>query len=91
MPPPEPLTTTLSTKGHVILPKAICHALRWQAGTRLVVERTSAGVLLRSAPAFTPTKHEDVFGCLAHQGPPPSIEDMNQAVLDEARRRHARD
>ena len=91
MPTTEPLTTTLSTKGHVILPMAICRALGWRAGTRLLVEQTSTGVLIKPAPQFAPTRDEDVFGCLAHEGPPRSIEEMNQAVLDEARRRHARD
>ena len=37
---PERLTTTISTKGQVILPKAIRRALRWEAGMRLVVENT---------------------------------------------------
>ena len=31
---PERLTTTVSTKGQVILPKAIRQALHWEAGTR---------------------------------------------------------
>ena len=34
----EPFITTLSTKGQVILPKAIRRAMRWESGTRLVVE-----------------------------------------------------
>ena len=69
----------------------IHRALRWNAGTRLLVEQTFTGVSLKAAPLFAPTRDEDVFGCLAHEGPPRSIEEMNQAVLDEARRRHARD
>jgi hypothetical protein len=32
-----------------------------------------------------PTRHEDVFGCLKYSGPPLSIEDMEQAILEEAR------
>ena len=59
--------------------------------TRLLVEQTSTGVLIKPAPALAPTRAEGVFGCLAHEGPPRSVEEMNQAVLDEARRRHARD
>ena len=52
MPTPEPLTTTLSTKGQVILPKPIRRALHWVAGTRLVVESTADGVLLKPEPSF---------------------------------------
>ena len=91
MPTPEPLITTLSTKGHVVLPTRIRDALRWSAGTRLLVEQTPTGVSLKAAPPIEPTRDENVFGCLSHKGPPRSIEEMNQAVLDEARRRHARD
>lgn len=91
MPTPEPLTTTVSTKGQVILPKAIRQALRWIAGTRLVVENTSEGVLLRPEPVFSETRPEEVFGSLAHDGPPKSLQEMQAGVLAEARRRHEGD
>src|SRR3546814_12335504 len=67
------LTTVVSTKGQVILPKAIRDQRHWPAGTRLMVENTSDGVLLKPAPAFAPTTVEGVFGSLAHQGPALSI------------------
>ena len=85
----ERLTTTVSTKGQVILPKAIRQTLRWEAGTRLVVENTPEGVLLKPAPVFAETRGEDVFGCLAHDGAPKTLEEMEAGVLAEARRRHA--
>lgn len=84
------LTTTVSTKGQVILPKAIRQQRQWDAGTRLVVENTAEGVLLRAAPHFEPTRIEDVYGCLPHSGPAKSLEDMEAAITAEARRRHAR-
>jgi AbrB family looped-hinge helix DNA binding protein len=40
----DTLTTTVSTKGQVILPKAIRERRSWAAGTRLVVEETPEGV-----------------------------------------------
>ena len=86
---PEQLTTTVSTKGQVILPKAIRRALRWEAGTRLVVENTPQGVLLKPEPTFAETRPEDVFGCLAYDGPPKSLSDMQAGVLAESKRRHA--
>ena len=87
---PDKLTTTVSTKGQVILPKAVREALRWHAGTRLTVESTADGVLLRPEPAFAATRPEDVFGCLAGDGPPRSLADMEVGILEEARCRHAR-
>ncbi|MFV0643715.1 MAG: AbrB/MazE/SpoVT family DNA-binding domain-containing protein, partial [Sphingomonadaceae bacterium] len=53
---PDTLITTVSTKGQVILPKAIRTHRKWDAGTRLVVEETPDGVLLKRAPAFAPTR-----------------------------------
>ena len=87
---PEPLTTTVSTKGQVILPKPIRERREWHAGTRLLVEETAEGILLKQVPAFAATRPEDVFGMLPHPGAPKSIEEMDAAVLLEARRR-ARD
>ena len=86
---PEQLTTTVSTKGQVVLPKAIRQTLGWRAGTRLVVENRPEDVLLRPEPAFAETRPEDVFGCLAYDGPPKSVPDMQAGVLVEVRRRHA--
>lgn len=85
------LTTTLSTKGQVILPKAIRDQLRWNAGTRLAVEHTADGVLLKPlATAFAQTRPEDVFGCLSYKGSPKSVEEMEAGIATEAKRRHAR-
>lgn len=55
------LMTTLSTNGQVILPKAIRDRREWGAGTRLIVEETTEGVLLKQAPAFSPTRSDEVF------------------------------
>jgi AbrB family looped-hinge helix DNA binding protein len=85
------LTTTISTKGQVILPKAIRDQLRWNAGTRLSVEHTADGVLLKPlTTTFAQTRPEDVFGCLAYKGRPKSIEEMEAGIAMEAKRRHAR-
>lgn len=82
-------TTTLSTKGQVILPKPMRQALGWDAGARLIVERTPEGVLLRPVPGFPRTRPGDVFGCLAFDGVPKSLAEMDAAVIAEAKRRHA--
>lgn len=90
MPATAKATTTISTKGQVILPKAIRERHKWGAGTRLVVEETPEGVLLKPAPLFKPTRHEDVAGMLAYKGPPKTIEEMDSGIAAEVRRRHAR-
>ncbi len=83
-------TTIISTKGQVILPKAIRDLRHWPAGTRLTVESTSDGVLLKPAAIFPPTSIEEMFGSLAYAGKAKSIEEMDAAVAAEAKRR-ARD
>lgn len=84
------LTTIVSTKGQVILPKAIRDQRRWPAGTRLSVEDTPEGVLLKPVPIFASTTIDAVFGSLAYAGKAKTIEEMDAAVVAEAKRR-ARD
>ena len=86
---PERLTTTVSTKGQVVLPKAIRRTLRWAAGTRLVIENAPGGVLLKPAPVFAETRPEEVFGRLACGDAPKSLAEMEAGVLAEAKRRYA--
>jgi AbrB family looped-hinge helix DNA binding protein len=84
------ITTTVSTKGQVILPKAIREQRHWPAGTKLIVEETPDGVLLKSMPVFATTSIEDVFGRLHSSKPALSIDDMHAVIVEEAKRR-ARD
>jgi AbrB family looped-hinge helix DNA binding protein len=86
----EPLTTTVSTKGQVILPKAVREQKRWEAGTRLTVENTDEGVLLKAVPLFVPTEIGAVCGSLRFEGRAKTIEEMDAAIAAEVRRR-ARD
>ncbi|MGP9821258.1 AbrB/MazE/SpoVT family DNA-binding domain-containing protein [Salinarimonas sp. NSM] len=74
----------VSRDGRVTLPKAVRAGRAWEPGTRLLVEDTPEGVLLRKASAFAPTRPEDVFGCLPWNGPELTIEEMDEAVLAEA-------
>jgi AbrB family looped-hinge helix DNA binding protein len=87
----DKLMTVVSTRGQVTLPKAIRHKRNWPAGTRLIVEETSGGILLKAAPVFPPTRPEDVFGSLPYQGSPKSVEEMHAAIAEEVKRRHAGD
>jgi AbrB family looped-hinge helix DNA binding protein len=84
-------TVRLSTKGQMTLPKAIRQRRHWDAGTRLIIEETADGVLLKSAPLFKPTRLEDVCGSLKYSGRAKTLEEMDAGVLAEARRRYARD
>lgn len=84
------LPTTLSTKGQMILPKAVRERRGWGPGARLLVEDRPEGVVItkdveeQSSP---PTTIDDVRGMLKYKGPPISIEEMRRAVVREAGRR----
>lgn len=85
-------TTKLSSKGQVVLPKAIRDSHNWGPGTDFTVEDTGDAVVLRPAKKGRVSRLEDVAGCLKHlyNGPPVATEDMNAAIEAEVRRRHAR-
>lgn len=85
--PADAASTIVSTKGQVILPKQIRDRRRWSPGTRLLVEETADGVLLRSAPDFQPALPNEIYGSLRIAGKPKSVEEMDEGILQEARRR----
>lgn len=72
--------THLSSKGQVIIPKAIREAHQWRAGQVFEVIETPEGLLLRDPRPFPATKLDDVAGCLPYTGPTISIEAMDQAI-----------
>ena len=87
---PAKLSTVVSTKGQVILPKAIRQGRNWPPGTKLTVEETPDGVLLRKEPPIKPTTVDEVFGMLKYDGPPVSIEEMNARMMQSVAEDDAR-
>lgn len=90
MAPAERLTTKVSTKGEVILPKSI----RERQGTEAPSwwwKKPAKGVLLKTAVLVPRTEPKRVFGMLAFRGRPKTIEEMSAGILAEAKRRHNRD
>ncbi|HBK09488.1 MAG TPA: AbrB family transcriptional regulator [Acetobacteraceae bacterium] len=83
-------TTRLSSKGQIILPKAVRDLHRWGPGTDFVVEDTADGVLLRPLKSGRITRVEDLAGCLKNQGPALTLEEMNAAIDSEVQARRDR-
>jgi AbrB family looped-hinge helix DNA binding protein len=83
-------TTKLSTKGQILLPKSIRDRHNWVPGIEFTIEDTPQGLLLRPLKPFKPTRHEDVYGCAGYSGPAKTLEEMDQGILEEAKKRHAR-
>jgi AbrB family looped-hinge helix DNA binding protein len=83
-------TTRLSSKGQIILPKAVRDAHHWAPGTDFSIEDTGDGVLLRPLKTAQPTRLDDVVGCLRVKGRARTIEEMDAAISREARARRDR-
>jgi AbrB family looped-hinge helix DNA binding protein len=83
-------TTRLSSKGQLVLPKAIREADDWTEGTEFVVERVPEGVLLRPVRSLPVTRLEDVIGCAGYRGPARSVADMGRAIAKGVKARRAR-
>jgi len=83
-------TTRLSSKGQLVLPKAIRDADNWSEGTEFIVERVPEGVLLRPVRALPPTRLEEVIGCADYHGPARSLADIERAIAKGVKARRGR-
>ena len=83
-------TTRLSSKGQLVLPKAIREADGWTEGTEFFVERVLEGILLRPVRSFPVTRLKDVIGCAGYRGPVRSLADMDKAIAHGVKARRGR-
>ena len=83
-------TTRLSSKGQLVLPKAIRDAEDWGEGTEFSVERVADGVLLRPLRPVPPTRLQDVVGSARYYGPAQSIAQMEKAIQRGVKARRGR-
>jgi len=81
------ITTTLSGKGQIVIPKSLRESHRWRPGTRFIVEEITSGILLKTNRTFPPTSPEDGLGCTGYQGPVINVQDMERAVQRDIRKR----
>lgn len=81
------ITTTLSGKGQIVIPKALRESRRWRPGTRFIVEEITSGILLKPNRTFSPTRHEEGLGCTGYKGPVVNVQDMDQVIQDDIRKR----
>ena len=72
--------TRLSSKGQVIIPKALRDAHHWQAGQELIAINTGDGILLKPKKPFQETKLEDVAGCLPYKGKAKTLDELDNAI-----------
>ena len=72
--------TKLSTKGQVIIPKALRAARNWEAGQELIAIDVGDGILLKPKKHFPETTLAQVAGCLKYQGKLKSLDDIENAI-----------
>jgi AbrB family looped-hinge helix DNA binding protein len=83
-------TTKVSSKGQVVLPKAVREDYDWPAGTDLAIERGPGYVKLRRNHGIRPTTIDEVAGMLKYDGPPVSLENMERGIDAALRKRWRR-
>ncbi len=88
------LTTRMSTKGQVIIPKAVRDQLGAAPGTQYAVEIDRGAIRLVPRAAYKSrlpaATLDEVVGCLKYEGPPISVDDMRAAVRKRAAERFMR-
>ena len=80
-------TTKLSSKGQVIIPKAVRSARRWEAGQELLVIDTEEGVLLMPKAPFEATTLDNVAGMLKDRVKPRTERQIREAIDRDMRSR----
>jgi len=81
------LTTKLSTKGQIVLPKSLRASHRWKPGTEFIIQDRDEGILLKPETKAASRTWESIIGCVPYSGPRKSVKEMDQAVAEEARSR----
>lgn len=81
-----------STKGQVVIPKAMRDAHGFAPGVKVEAVDHPEGVLLKVIPTRKKRPVTELFGMLKdyYKGPPISVEEMNEAVAEAAVERYLR-
>jgi AbrB family looped-hinge helix DNA binding protein len=74
----------LSSKGQIVIPKAIRDKHRWTEGQELELTDSNEGLVLREKRPFNKTDLKDVAGCLPYSGNAKTLEEMEMAIVQGA-------
>lgn len=78
----------ISSKGQLVLPKAVRDAHGLVPGSEVDVESVGETIVLKPTLKRTRKTYtvDEVAGFLKYDGPPVTVEDMNRGIEEEARR-----
>lgn len=84
--------TKISSEGEAIIPKEVCERLNWRPGMEIEMAASGSGLLVRpkAEPRERISIEEFRRRMPKHEGPPASLEDMEQAIEAERRERWLR-
>ena len=84
------LKTTLSSKGQMVLPKALRDLNQWEPGTQLLLKKVPGGVLVTRAAIKKKYTVDDLVGILKYDGPTLSQEEIDRRI-DESLAKEVRE
>jgi AbrB family looped-hinge helix DNA binding protein len=74
------VTTTLSSKGQMVLPKALRDRKQWKPGAQLLLEDVPGGVMVKLVEAKKKYTVDDLIGILKYDGSPLSQEEIDRRI-----------
>jgi AbrB family looped-hinge helix DNA binding protein len=80
MPATATVTTTLSSKGQMVLPKALRDLKQWKPGAQLLLEDVPGGVMVKLVETKKKYTVDDLVGILKYDGPPLSQEEIDSRI-----------
>lgn len=80
-------TTKLSSKGQVIIPKALRSIHHWEPGLELMVIDTGDGLLLKPKAPFVSAELGEIFGMFKGRVSPKTDAEIEAALLEDIRRK----
>ena len=70
----------LSSKGQIIIPKALRAAHHWEAGQELIGIDVGDSILIKPKKPFPETTLAQVAGCLKYGGKPKTLDELEDAI-----------
>jgi AbrB family looped-hinge helix DNA binding protein len=72
--------TRLSSKGQIVIPKAIRDKHHWREGQELEIFESEEGLVVKEKRPFKKTDLKEVAGCLPYNGKAKTLEEMDAAI-----------
>jgi AbrB family looped-hinge helix DNA binding protein len=75
----------LSSKGQIVIPKAIRDKHHWREGQELEIFESEDGLVVKEKRPFRKTDLREVAGCLPYNGKAKTLEEMDAAIAQGAK------